>query len=208
MPGQMPEMLSRGGNLKKLDTLLAVATGKQQLVLDALNQLKIDIPQLENPGDKGAQNALRAAFLGLTVGHGIFTDDIKGDAAHFRDDWLPEAPQGWWPGADPVAPVLRRGFIKALEIALGKAPERLGGAPLDIETLWVCTPPTDQDAGTAGTGHVHVGITWNANLVTVIVYTPRLPDIGVIPGVPTDQVVVVRWDGSPKTGIVEKRPGV
>lgn len=191
MPGQMPEMLSRGANLQKLDTLLAVATGKQQAVQTALEGL----PPGGNPNV--GQDLLRTEFLQLTKDNGIFTG---ADEDHFNDDWLKG---GWWPEAHPVAPVLVNGFIKALKVARGLE-ERTGPA-LDIQTVWVCTPPSDQDAGTADTGRVHVGITWNTKCVIVVINTPRLPDDGVVQG-PLDQVVVVRWDG-PKESIVEKRPG-
>lgn len=198
MPGQMPEMLSRGPNLLALDQLL-VAGSTRDAVLVELEKLAA-MPNFDNPNAPADQINLRKAFVALSmdVNSKVFN---AAAGQHFNDDWLNEDEKNtWWPNAQPVAPVLIKGYITAIKIAQGAAgTPRAGQGPLDIESLWVCTPPKDQDAGTEQTGRVHVGITWSAKLVVVIIYTPRLPDRAVTPPQQddvTDPVVIVRWHES------------
>lgn len=196
MPGQMPETLSRGANLIALDRELATAKNRKRAVRKMLS----DLPAGADPLDEDEQARLADGLVKLTGDHGVFTGK---DLEHFRDHWLGGA---WWPEAHPIAPILRHAYVKAIDIALGEAPERPGGAELDIETLWFCTPPPDQGPGDVDIGRVHVAITWSERVVTVGIHTPRLPEPAQDPTV-KEPVVVVRWEGDKSRGIAVVQPG-
>lgn len=181
MPGQMPEMLSRGANLQTLDNLLSRANGQQDAILKTLVDMENNNPDPANLG---------TALLNLTIAHNIFPTAQEQD--HFRDDWLG---MNWWKEAQPAAPVLVRGFIRALQKATA--------LKLDIETLWVCTPPLD-DGTDFDTGRIHVAHTWSKNVVIVVIHTPKLPEQRP-PTAKKDPVLVVRWNAA-KNGFDEESP--
>jgi hypothetical protein len=85
------------------------------------------------------------------------------EKTHLQQDWF----QNWWPNAQPVQPIIARGFITALETAIDK------GLPLDC--FWVCNTghhememhhPAGED------GAIEVAVLWSDCHVVVLLHTP------------------------------------
>ena len=87
---------------------------------------------------------------------GLSADDVT----HFQSDWL--GASSWWPGQH-VELVLRAGIRRAIQTAL---PNESHTNLLPIEALWVSSP--------ADVFHVYVNE--GPHQVTILVYTPPMPE--------------------------------
>jgi hypothetical protein len=97
-------------------------------------------------------------------------------ASHFGDDWL----GSWWPQAQPIEPILRRGLIEAMKKGLA--------ARLPLSALWI--QATDSE--------FEIGISQSATQITLLFITPPAPSPvpGGPPTEPGDVVLVYRRDGA------------
>jgi hypothetical protein len=139
----MPESVSKGPILKRLDE----ASTNQNLMQQLLDALEVD-----------GENSDIAAILDAK---GLLTPDEK---THIQNDWF----SNWWPNAQPVQPILARGFIVALETAIEK------GVPLDC--YWVCSTGHHEmehhESPHGSDGAIEVNVLWNDCHVTVLIHTP------------------------------------
>jgi hypothetical protein len=97
-------------------------------------------------------------------------------ASHFGDDWL----GSWWPQAQPIEPILRRGLIEAMKKGLA--------ARLPLCALWI--QATDSE--------FEIGISQSATQITLLFITPPAPSPlpGTPPAEPGDVMLVYRRDGA------------
>jgi hypothetical protein len=97
-------------------------------------------------------------------------------ASHFGDDWL----GSWWPQAQPIEPILRRGLIEAMKKGLA--------ARLPLSALWI--QATDSE--------FEIGISQSATQITLLFITPPAPSpvAGTPPTEPGDVMLVYRRDGA------------
>ena len=149
----MPEVIAKPPILKNLDALSQNATKLKALRSDLESSIK-DV---------------------ATVGseHGILK--TVDEVLHIRNDWC----FAWWPQAQPVEPILRKGLITAIDVAIREpGAESDRAEPLPLDGYWVCHPghPIQHTAQeTPGTEGVEVSVTWNARQVTIIFHTPETP---------------------------------
>lgn len=155
--GLMPDIISKG-LLKKLDARYKDAAVLSQ-ALEALRELP-DWP------------AANLADLGQA--RGVLTEE---EANHFRNDWF----ETWWPNAQPVEPIIRKGLITAMEVAIRDPDEvEKRETPLPIDVYWICHPghseTSAEQSSTAPPSspgdHVEVTVSWSDQQVTLIVHTP------------------------------------
>jgi hypothetical protein len=138
----MPQLASKGSILKLLDALSHDPARRQEL----LNDLTATPP---------------ASVADIADKHHLVTPLEK---QHLVADWF----TNWWPGAQPVEPILREGF----RVALTEAIQR--NLPMDV--YWLCEPGHDgahEPEGTGGAGTVEVAVCWSAQQVTVLIDTPH-----------------------------------
>lgn len=203
--GVMPEGMSKGAILKKLDTRYAVPPTTKP-------QLQARLASLKPPALKSYPFG---SFVTLALAGGVLNAD---EADHIRAHWFNETVttaggvtltgQGWWKSIQPIEPIIREGLIAAIEVAL-RDPD--AGAdrpiPLPIVFLWMChaghslgaTPTPSADEA------VEVDVSWSPYQVTLVIHTPDPPpDTG--PG-PTDPepIYVVKRD-SHTGNLVRVRP--
>jgi hypothetical protein len=179
----MPEIASKGSILKRLDTL-SVDTGKRQLLLNDLNAPGARIPDIAER-------------------HGLVTPPER---QHLELDWF----TNWWPGAQPVEPILLRGF----QVALTEAVNR--NLPLDC--YWMCEPDheghiTSDEHPEGGSGTVEVAVCLSPRQVTVLIDTPHPGQFAALPALTSvqdplinDPVLVVKRLGGPTGEIVTRQP--
>jgi hypothetical protein len=129
----MPEVIAKGPILKRLEARYRDRVKLQERIT-ALR---------ESPDD--------LATLGRR--RGVLTE---AEAAHLRRDWF--SPDGWWPEAHPIEPILRHGLITALEEATKRS--------LPVDAYWVCSSPHYS---------FQVDITWSDQQLTIIFNSPPVP---------------------------------
>jgi hypothetical protein len=158
--GGMPEIMAKGTILRRMDDY---SKNKNHLI-----QVLDDLQNRPEPMDV------------LGVAYGILA--TPEEVSHMRDEWF----RTWWPWAQPVEPIIRRGVIEAIKVAL-KNPAN----PLPLDFYWVCTPKYGEDTAGSSTPDqepVEVGVAWSDKQVTVIFHTPNEP---YQPSPPEDEPILV-----------------
>lgn len=172
--GVMPEMMSKGPILKKLDA------------------------RYKNPGLAALQARL-ATLQPQNANLGTLMQSIPAFTApelnHVCDDWFNRNGQGWWPHIQPIEPMIRHGLITAIEAAI-----RVPGASVDrpepglpIVFYWIChtghsNPPAPHKPGADDA--VEVAVSWSEQQVTLVIHTPDPPQRDPLTG--TDPIFVVK----------------
>ncbi len=174
--GSMPEVIAKGSILRKLEMVLN-----------------------NRPNRETIWNALQASTPILTIArdpahHVNLTQGTAGEEEHIQQHWLTDP--NWL--AQPAEPIARKALIEALQRAMNPdtgdpPPPRPPAQQLDIDFYWVCHPGHG-DGGTAPPAspeRLEVSISWNANQVTVIFYTPE-PVNPPPPGDNLEDIVIVK----------------
>lgn len=169
--GGMPEIIAKGTILSRMDDFGNGNTGKLQAMLTAL---QTNTSTMDVIGADPTFNLLQTPE----------------EVSHMRDEWF----ANWWPWAQPVEPIIRRGVIEALNLAIS--------SKLPICFYWVCSPQYDGDATDTSSSPdnepVQVAIGQSAQQITVIFHTPDPPYLP--PGVEDDTLTVVKRDET--TGLI------
>jgi hypothetical protein len=150
----MPEVLAKGKILINLDNVLEDDTRRSQLRV----ALEDDSYFLVN----------------IATDFGIAYDQEMID--HLRDDWFGKDDNGgtWWPGAQPVAGIVRKGLLQAI-----KQMDDRGFKSVDC--YWVCDPGhsshphSEQEAAPQTPEVVECTTSWTDRQVTFIIFTPHPP---------------------------------
>ena len=159
--GLMPDIISKGPLLKKLEDRYK-DPDKLRLGLEALRKLPVwPAGNLADLGkDRGASN--------------------QKEADHLSSDWFKD----WWPNAQPVEPIVRKGLITAMEVAIRDPDDTKDrNEPLPIDVYWVCHPghsgtsPEQSSAAPPSSpdDRVEVTVSWSDKQVTLIIHTPEPP---------------------------------
>ena len=148
--GVMPERIGKGPILRKLDERYA-DPNLRKIALDRLTKDGRDVADIGAEPDDAKKTVL--------------SDD---DQKHLKKDWFGKGPgSGWW-GAQHVDHILKKGLIKALQEA---DPVAAPNVHKPIKTLWICSGDKD-------TGPFEVYVHSTDVQVTLIIFSPELPDGG------------------------------
>lgn len=208
--GVMPEGMSKGAILKKLDARYAVPAGSNPATIKAQLQGRL-------AGLRGLTPYPFESFATLGQTNGALT---RNEADHIRLHWFNEtvttaggvtlSGQGWWKDIQPIEPIIREGLIAAIEVAIRNpdtSPPADRPIPLPIVFFWMCHPGhSPSDTYTPGVEDaVEVDVSWGDYQVTVVIHTPDTPpDTGPGPTEP-EPIYVVKRDKQ-SGNLVRKRP--
>jgi hypothetical protein len=154
--------------------------------LDALSQDRSKLSQLLNDLHNAPDD-----LAGIYHKHGILR--TAEEISHIRHHWC----AAWWPHSQPVEPIIRRGFITAMEVALRDPKTNREREPhLPIDTYWIFYPGSStQSVGPGGSPggqpSVEVAITWSEQQVTLILLSPEPPSPGE-PGTVDEPIFVIK----------------
>ncbi len=158
----MPNWISKGPSLKRLD--------ERSLDLGTLQAIRADL--------QGGTDipTIAKTRIGIT----------EAEREHLRVDWFDEATRWWRPqtgngGISNPEPIIRRGLMEAIDIALNPTSsglrvdgtgstsplQQLPSGHLPLDCYWVCQRGEVRQAS--------VGIAWSPRQVTVMIYTPHGP---------------------------------
>jgi hypothetical protein len=114
---------------------------------------------------------------------------------HLENDWFSDGPDGWWKRAQPVAPIIREGFI----VAIGEALDN--GVPLDC--YWICYSKAGEGC-CRNIVEFFCGV--NERQVTVMIHTPGAEVLSIPrpPHTETEPIWVISRDE--QNNIVPFRP--
>ena len=166
----MPQVISKGPILIKLDAVLSDTAKRDALLVDL----------------EATNSDLTPKFSVATIAqqHGIAT--TPEEVNHLRNDWF----QNWWPNAQPtVEKVVRGGLIEAIRCA-----SMHNDIPIDC--YWVCDPGHGQHPHVQDDKEpqfVEVSTSWNDRQATMIIYTPHPPDRADTHAEIPEDIVVTRF---------------
>ena len=193
--GGMPEGMSKGTILKKLDNRYSDVT---------INTLMMRKAALQTPGVD-----LCTAVQNMKDNNGQSVLTQK-EIDHICDDWFNRKGTGWWKDIQPIEPILREGMIAAIDAALvdyNQNPPAPRKDPLPIVFYWMCHPghqPDEDQEAPSPYDAAEVDVSWSDHQVTVVFHTPDSPpDRGPSPTV-DEPIFVVKRDT--KGGVVRVRP--
>jgi len=172
MPG-MPELMSKGEILKKLDAYYkdpGPCVLKEQLcALQALppypeGNVVTYYDQHIRMNGKPLLTQKEANHICLH-----WFNDLQRDGTNDPNG------EGWWKDIQPIEPIIRQGLITAIDAAMNDYSAASSGTrprPLPIVFYWMCHAGHPDHPGPSPQDTVEVAVTWSDYQVTFIVHTP------------------------------------
>jgi hypothetical protein len=161
MPYGMPSIMMQGPVLEALGKMLNKNFGNTARYKNYLKSIKSDL------------NRAGSRVPDLMVQRGVIAPNSASDQ-HLRTHWFPDPnlalpTTAWWPGLQPLEPIVKAGYVYAIDENLHLFSQHK--KPLRFDSYWVCIEDWDD----TDPEYFQVAHTVTDSQITIIIFTPPEP---------------------------------